>query len=98
MSKDSEIKNIEAISKAIDWHNSNCEFPAVKVLMNPIEVERLDWDSIKGVPIEAGENMGTGMFRIVCAGENNQNEESESTNADINEVVEEQRERELIPV
>ena len=62
-----EAKNLEAISKAIDQHNSNCEFPAVAVEMNPFELERLGWDTIRGLPIRPNPSMGTGSFRIVCA-------------------------------
>lgn len=62
----SESKNLEAISKAIDEHNENCDFPAIAVLMNPFEIERLDWDNIKGIPIEPDSNIQTGRFRIVC--------------------------------
>lgn len=61
-----ESKNLEAIVKAIDQHNARCEFPAVAVLMNPFEIERLGWDSIKGLPIRPEPNMSTGSFRIVC--------------------------------
>ena len=39
-----EAKNLEAISKAIDQHNTTCEWPAVAVAMNPFEVERLGWE------------------------------------------------------
>ena len=46
-----EAKNLEAISKAIDHHNGSCEWPAVAIEMNPFEVERLGWDSIRGLPI-----------------------------------------------
>ena len=35
--------------------------------MNPFEIERLGWDSIKGLPIRPEPNLGTGAFRIVCA-------------------------------
>jgi hypothetical protein len=63
----SEAKNLEAISKAIDQHNASCEFPAVAVAMNPFEVERLGWDSIRGLPIRSDSSLGTGEFRIVCA-------------------------------
>jgi hypothetical protein len=35
--------------------------------MNPFEVERLGWDTIKGLPIRPEPNMGTGSFRIICA-------------------------------
>ena len=49
-----EAKNLEAISKAIDHHNATCEWPAVAVAMNPFEVERLGWDSIRGLALVAG--------------------------------------------
>jgi hypothetical protein len=62
----SEAKNLEVISKAIDHHNTTCEYPAVAVRMNPFEVERLGWDTIRGLPIEGDPNLGTGAFRIVC--------------------------------
>ena len=65
----SEAKNLEAISKAIDHHNSTCPYPAVAVAMNPFEVERLGWDTIRGLPVEADPAIGTGAFRIVCGGD-----------------------------
>ncbi|MDQ5831684.1 MAG: hypothetical protein M3550_01325 [Actinomycetota bacterium] len=65
----SESKNLEAISKAIDAHNQGCEWPAVAVEMNPFEVERLGWDTIRGLPIRANAELGSGRFRVVCARE-----------------------------
>jgi hypothetical protein len=62
-----ESKNLEAIAKAIDQHNSNCPFPAAEVRMNPFEVERLGWDEIRGLPIVPDPQIGTGRFRIVCS-------------------------------
>ena len=62
-----EAKNLEAISKAIDQHNATCEFPAVAIAMNPFEVERLGWDTIRGLPIRPDPNLGTGSFRVICA-------------------------------
>ena len=64
-----EAKNLEAISKAIDQHNSNCPFPAAEVRMNPFEVERLGWDQIRGLPLLPDPELGTGRFRIVCSRE-----------------------------
>ncbi len=61
-----ESKNLKAIYKAIDQHNENCDGPATAVIMNPFEVERLGWDSIRGLPILEDENLGTGTFRIIC--------------------------------
>jgi hypothetical protein len=81
----SEAKNLEAISKAIDHHNKTCEFPAVAVRMNPFEVERLGWDSIRGLPIEGDPSLGTGAFRIVCA-----RDELEEREVELVEAVAEQ--------
>ena len=65
----SEAKNLEAISRAIDQHDRSCEYPAVAVAMNPFEIERLGWDSIRGLPIRPDPNLGTGRFNIVCGGD-----------------------------
>jgi len=78
----SEVKNLEAISRAIDQHNNNCNGAAVKILMNPFEVDRLDWDSIRGLPIEASDSIGTGAFRIVCA-----NEIGEGISEEVTEAI-----------
>ena len=71
-----EARNLEAISKAIDAHNASCEFPAVAVAMNPFEVERLGWDSIRGLPIQSDPALGTGSFRIVCGRDEIDHEET----------------------
>ena len=81
----SEAKNLEAISKAIDHHNATCEYPAVAVRMNPFEVERLGWDTIRGLPIEADPSLGTGAFTIVCG--RDQLEETEVVEAVAEEIV-----------
>jgi hypothetical protein len=62
-----EAKNLEAISRAIDQHNSSCPFPAAEVRMNPFEVQRLGWEEIRGLPVVADPEIGTGRFRIVCS-------------------------------
>jgi hypothetical protein len=73
-----EAKNLAAISRAIDQHNRDCPFPAVAVMMNPFEVERLGWEEIRGLPIRPDPNVGTGSFRIVCGGDEPGLEEEES--------------------
>jgi hypothetical protein len=62
-----EVKNLEAISKAIDQHNAGCPYPAAEVRMNPFEIERLGWEEIRGLPIVGDPDIGTGRFRIVCS-------------------------------
>ncbi|MFM8519589.1 MAG: hypothetical protein ACKOB2_04170 [Solirubrobacterales bacterium] len=64
---DAESRNLEAISKAIDQHNSSCPFPAAEVRMNPFEVERLGWEEIRGLPVVGDSAIGTGRFQIVCS-------------------------------
>ncbi len=77
MAGSSEAKNLEMISRAIDQHNGSCEWPAVAVMMNPFEVERLGWDSIRGLPIRPDGAIGTGRFRILCARDEGGLEEEE---------------------
>jgi hypothetical protein len=75
-----EAKNLEAISRAIDQHNSNCPWPASEVRMNAFEVERLGWEEIRGLPVVADPEIGTGRFRIVCSrqGDGSDLEETEA--------------------
>ena len=82
-----EAKNLEVISKAIDDHNSSCDWPAVAVEMNPFEVERLGWDSIKGLPIRPNPDLGTGSFRVVCAREEGLPGEEETVEAVSDQTV-----------
>jgi hypothetical protein len=82
-----EGKNLEAISKAIDHHNATCEYPAVAVAMNPFEVERLGWDNIRGLPIRPDPNLGTGRFRVVCGGDELEEQEEETVEAVSTEYV-----------
>jgi hypothetical protein len=82
-----EAKNLEVISKAIDQHNSSCDWPAVAVEMNPFEVERLGWDTIKGLPIRPNPELGTGSFRVVCAREEGLPAEEETVEAVSDQTV-----------
>ncbi len=83
----SEGKNLEAISKAIDQHNQGCEWPAVAIEMNPFEVERLGWDSIRGLPIRSDSAIGTGSFRVVCGGDELEEGETEVVEAVSDQYV-----------
>ena len=82
-----EAKNLEAIVKAIEQHDSSCEWPAVAVAMNPFEVERLGWDSIRGLPIRSDPNLGTGRFRVICGRDEVEETEEETVEAVSTEYV-----------
>jgi hypothetical protein len=82
-----EAKNLEAIVKAIEHHNTTCEWPAVAVEMNPFEVERLGWDTIKGLPVRPNPSLGTGSFRVVCAREDGLPAEEETVEAVADQTV-----------
>jgi hypothetical protein len=82
-----EAKNLEVISKAIDEHNVSCEWPAVAVEMNPFEVDRLGWDTIRGLEIRPNPDLGTGSFRIVCAREEGLPAEEETVEAVSDQTV-----------
>lgn len=84
-----EAKNLEAISKAIDQHNQSCPFPAAEVRMNPFEVERLGWDTIRGIPLIADPEISTGRFRIVCSNDldSDELEETEAVGEQVEEMV-----------
>jgi hypothetical protein len=82
-----EAKNLEAISRAIDRHNEQCEWPAVAIELNPFEVERLGWESIRGLPIRGNPELGTGRFRVVCAREEAEPAEEESVEAVAEQTV-----------
>jgi hypothetical protein len=83
----SEAKNLEAISRAIDRHDAACEYPAVAVAMNPYEIERLGWDSIRGLPLRPDPNLGTGRFNIVCGGDETDEEIEETVEAIAEQTV-----------
>jgi len=77
----SEAKNLEAIAKAIEQHDRNCDYPAIAVAMNPFELERLGWDTIKGLPIHPDPNLETGRFEVICEGDEQELAEEETVEA-----------------
>jgi hypothetical protein len=62
----SVAKNLAAIVSAIDHHAEQCPFPPTAVALHPFEIERLDWDEIRGLPIVPDSQLSTGIFRILC--------------------------------
>ena len=77
----SEAKNLEAIVKAIEQHDRTCEYPAIALAMNPFEVERLGWDTIRGLPVHADPKLETGRFEVICEGDEQELVEEETVEA-----------------
>ncbi len=90
-----EAQNLEVIVRAIEQHDRNCEYPALAVAMNPFEVERLGWDTIKGLPIRPDPELGTGTFRVICSGDE---EGSGLESEEAVEAISEQESPLLVPV
>lgn len=57
--------------------------------MNPFEVERLGWDTIRGLPIVGDPAIGTGRFRIICSNDMDGEglEETEAVGQEVEELV-----------
>ena len=49
--------------------------------MNPFEVERLGWDTIRGLPIHPDPNIETGRFDVICQGDEQELVEEETVEA-----------------
>lgn len=61
-----EARKLASIQAALDAHAEACGDPVRAILMNPWEVEQLDWDEFRGVPIEPDSTLPTGVVRIDC--------------------------------
>lgn len=73
-----EARNLQRISEAIDQHSERCGAPLVAVLLSPFELDRIDWDEIRGVKLRADDTLPTGRFRLLCSGQHNEGEQAEA--------------------
>lgn len=67
----SEAKMLENIVNGLAHHDGSCPMPAQAILVNPNDLESLDWDEVKGVPLQADGNIQPDRFRIICEGSAN---------------------------
>ena len=100
MSLEASGKNMEAVCKAKEVHNKTCPYGgnATEVHLTFFDIDRLGWeegDTICGLTVVGDEKVATGMMRVTCDAEpdNDKTEEEE-----VEEVVEAVSERELQPV
>lgn len=87
-SNENVAKNLRAIDEALKSHDdSKCPGEIVEIRMHPIEVERLDFEDYRGIPIVGYPHVPTGRFRLKCSIEGDPTEPKEATEA-VGTVVE----------
>jgi hypothetical protein len=98
MSLDASAKNMQAVCKAKEVHDKTCPYGGMAnaVHLNWFDIERMGWeegDVICGLTVMGDEKVATGMMRVTCDAEpdNDKTEEEE-----VEEVVEAVSERELV--
>ena len=74
MSLDASAKNMQAVCKAKEAHNSSCPYggQATEVHLNWFDLERMGWeegDNICGLRVIGNEKIATGMMRVRCDAE-----------------------------
>ncbi len=93
---DASAKNMQAVCKAKDVHDSSCPWggKANRVHLSWFDLERIGWDEgdvICGLIVVGDEKVATGMMRVSCDAEPDEGREEAEQ-----EVVEAVSERELV--
>jgi hypothetical protein len=100
MSLEASGKNMEAVCKAKEVHNKTCPYGgnATEVHLTFFDIDRLGWeegDVICGLTVVGDEKVATGMMRVTCDAEP---DDDKTESEEVEEVVEAVSERELQPV
>lgn len=66
-----EAKMLENIVTGLAHHDASCPMPAQAVLISHFDMERFGWDEVKGVPVQAVDDIQPERFRIQCDGSAN---------------------------
>ena len=74
MSIDASAKNMQAVCKAKEQHDSTCPWggKGTEVHLNWFDIERMGWDEgdvICGLVVVGDERVATGMMRVTCDAE-----------------------------
>ena len=98
MSVDASAKNMQAVCKAKEVHDKTCPWggKANAVHMSYFDIERIGWeegDVICGLVVIGDRKVATGMMRVTCDAEPDDDRQEEE---EVEEVVEAVSDRELI--
>jgi hypothetical protein len=63
------LRNLIAMRKALDLHNTNCPEPASAILLNPIDHGLLGWEELWGLPVLADDAVRVKKIQIQCDGD-----------------------------
>ena len=91
-------KNMEAVCKAKEAHNNTCPWGgnATEVHLTFFDIERLGWeegDTICGLIVVGDAKVATGMMRVTCDAEP---DDDRSEEEEVEEVVDAVSDRELV--
>ena len=97
---DASAKNMEAVCKAKEAHDKSCPYggTAKRVHLSWFDLERIGWeegDVICGLIVVGDERVATGMMRVTCDAEP---EDDRFEEEEQEEVVEAVSDRELVTV
>ena len=100
MSTDASAKNMQAVCQAKDAHDRSCPWggKANAVHMSWFDIERMGWeegDVICGLTVMGDETVATGMMRVTCDAEPDDDRFEEEQEEEVVEAV---SERELVTV
>lgn len=61
-------KNLERIREAIDWHDGGgCPGEIIEIRFHPHDFEKLDVETLWGIPVVAKDHVQIGFFRLKCS-------------------------------
>jgi hypothetical protein len=100
MSIDASAKNMQAVCQAKEHHDKTCPWggKGTAVHLSWFDIERMGWeegDVICGLVVVGDERVATGMMRVTCDAEP---DDDHSEEEEVDEVVEAVSERELVTV
>jgi hypothetical protein len=98
VSLEASSKNMEAVCKAKEVHNRTCVWGgmATEVHLSYFDIERIGWeegDVICGLVVVGDSSVATGMMRVTCDAEPDDDRQEEE---DVEEVVDAVSDRELV--
>jgi hypothetical protein len=101
MSLDASAKNMQAVCRAREEHDRSCPWggKATAVHLSWFDIERMGWedgDVICGLVVVGDERIATGMMRVTCDAEPDDDRIEEEEQVETVEAV--AAERDVIPV